>query len=1073
MKVPFRFIGYSFLITLIGAVNAAPDASLYEGLRAREIGPAAVSGRIAAIDVVAVNPNRIIIGAATGGVWISNNGGLNWEPVFEDQPVASIGALAINQDNPDIIWVGTGESNVRNSTSVGAGIYKSIDGGKTWSLSGLANSERIDRIALHPHDPDTAYVAALGTLWGPNAERGVYKTVDGGETWQRILYVDETTGATDIKMDPANPNKLYAAMWQFRRWPYQFKSGGPGSGIYISKDAGKTWQQRAEEDGLPAGELGRTVFGISPAEPKRIYALIEAEKSALLVSADGGDKWEKVNEEYNVSDRPFYYSEITVDPNDANHVFNIATFIRESIDGGKTFTQNPLIACCESSNTVHIDSHAFWINPADSDHMIVGNDGGIAITRDRGVTWRYVRNLPLSQFYHIAVDNDHPYHVYGGLQDNGSWRGPAEVWENAGIRNLHWQEVGFGDGFDTLPMPDDSSSGYVMSQGGYLSRWNLTTGEQRLIKPDPPSSDIELRFNWNSGIAIDPFDANTVYYGSQFLHKSSDRGASWTTISGDLTSNNPEVQLYKESGGLTYDVTAAENYTTIFAVAPSKLEQGLIWVGTDDGRVHITRNGGEDWQRVNERVRGLPDGAWAAMITPSPHDAGTAFMAFDDHRRGNMNTYLFKVENYGQRWTSLSTAEISGYALSVLQDVKDPDLLFAGTEFGLYVSSDGGKGWFKFTAGVPTVSVMDMAIQERESDLVLGTHGRSIFVIDDFSALRNLNDEDFSARFKMLSATDGQHYVAAQTPSTRFTGSGEYRASNEPYGVMLTFMANGKDLKHPDPDRDRERAIEQRKNSKTADLTDDDSEIVIKIEVRDSLGAVVRNFEATPTQGINRITWGMTHDGVRAFPSDEPPESDVLPEGVEVPPGKYKVTMTLVGATEEVEPITSDVMTIKDPRSSFSQADIELQYKTMLDLQGLQERAVQLVEKIVRARADIDTIKKLIEQRGDGGVNNLTSLTEDADKVIEQLNELESLIRVPDQTKGFVYSDDKMIAHIEMAQYYVGSSRDAPSAAANSYVDTATRETASVSSIVSAYFENEFTAFRDSVRAAGIGLLNQ
>jgi photosystem II stability/assembly factor-like uncharacterized protein len=611
-----------------GLTLAALDPDLLGGLSARTLGPAAVGGRIAAIDAVASDPNRIVIGAATGGVWISDNGGVTWEPVFDNETVASIGAIAINQSNPDIIWVGTGESNVRNSTSIGGGVFKSVDGGQSWRLMGLANSERIDRIALHPTNPDIAYIAAMGTLWGPNSERGVYKTVDGGETWQQILYVDQQTGATDIKMDPGNPDKLYAGMWQFRRWPYFFKSGGPGSGMYISYDAGKSWSQKTEEDGLPKGELGRMVFGISASEPKRVYALVEAEKSALIVSNDGGEQWSKANEEYNVTVRPFYYTEIAVDPLNANRIYNIDTRLRESIDGGKTFEFNEVINCCASGNTFHIDNHAFWINPNDSRHMIVGSDGGIGITHDRGETWRFVRNLPLAQFYHIAVDNDHPYHIYGGLQDNGSWRGPSEVWENAGIRNLHWQEVGFGDGFDTIPDPEYSRRGYVMSQGGNLSRWDLDTGEQRSIRPDPQAPDVDLRFNWNAGFAQDPFDPATIYYGSQYLHKSEDRGETWTAISDDLTSNDPEMQTFRESGGLTYDVTAAENYTSIVAVAPSKQEQDLIWVGTDDGRVHVTRDGGQNWNRIDGRARGVPEGAWVPMIAPSPHEPGAAFVHY-------------------------------------------------------------------------------------------------------------------------------------------------------------------------------------------------------------------------------------------------------------------------------------------------------------------------------------------------------------------------------------------------------------------------------------------------------------
>ena len=1061
------------LTTIATAAAAAPNAKLLAGLEARTLGPAAMSGRIAAIDVVLSNPKRIVIGASTGGVWISNNGGLNWEPVFDDQPVASIGALAINQRNPDIIWVGTGESNVRNSTSVGGGIYKSVDGGESWQLMGLPDSERIDRIALHPDDPDVAYVAALGTLWGPNEQRGVYKTVDGGASWQRILYVDDTTGATDIKMDPVNPDKLYAAMWQFRRWPYQFKSGGPGSGLYVSSDGGANWEQRTEEDGLPSGELGRIVFGLSHSEPKRVYALVEADESALVVSTDGGRHWETVNSDYNVADRPFYYSEIAVDPNDANRVYNIATRVRVSIDGGRTFAYNPVIDCCAPGNTIHIDNHAFWINPDDSQHMIVGNDGGIAITQDRGDTWRYVRNLPLAQFYHIAVDNDYPYNIYGGLQDNGSWRGPSEIWESGGIQNLHWQEVGFGDGFDTLAYPDNPRAGYAMSQGGFLTNWNLDTGEQRLIRPDPPTADVELRFNWNAPIAIDPFDPDTVYYGSQFVHKSTDRGMSWTTISGDLTTNNAEHQLYKESGGKTYDVTAAENYTTLFSIAPSKVQQGVIWAGSDDGRMHITQNGGESWTEINTRVRGVPAGAWVAMIAPSPHAAGTAFVTFDDHRRGNMNTYVYRVDDFGRRWTPLHDDNIDGYALSVLQDPVDPDLLFVGTEFGLYASLNGGGEWFKYTAGVPTVSVMDMAIQEDETDLVLGTHGRSIYVIDDYSALRNLNDDDFDARFRLLSVTDGQQYTASMSPSSRFTGSGEFRADNEQYGVLLTFMASGDDLPHPDDDAERERLIAKRNAADgDEDASDDDSPIV-RIEVEDSGGEVIRSFEYELHQGINRAAWDMTRDGVRPMPGGEEPESDVLPSGISVPPGTYPVTMMLKNVEGDVEPITTDVVVKGDPRSPYTAEQIAQNYAAMMEIDDLQYKAVTAMERIVAARDGVTAIKSMIDKHEQAKHNDTyIELSEQADAINERLNELEELVRVPPETTGIVYEDDKLTSIINMAQFYVGSTYDAPNASSRHYVDKARRATARISAEIDDYIGSDVAAFRDAVARSDIGLLS-
>ncbi len=1082
-----RLSRFTVLLLLSFSLSAGFDPDLLQGLAARSIGPASVSGRITAIDALESDPNHIVIGAATGGVWISTNGGLTWTPVFDDQPVASIGALAINQSNPDIIWVGTGEGNTRNSTSIGGGLFKSVDGGRSWKLLGLANTERIHRIALDPHNPEIAYVAALGTLWGENTERGIFKTVDGGMSWGKVLYVDERTGGTDVKIDPFNPDKIYAAMWQHRRWPYFFKSGGPGSGMYISWDGGASWTRKTEDDGLPEGELGRITFAPSAAEPGRVYALVEAKKSAMVRSTDGGDSWNRANEQFDIAVRPFYYNEVTADPENPERVYNIASLLSVSIDGGKTFTNNPVIACCEPSNTIHIDNHAFWINPADPRQLIIGNDGGIAISHDRGETWRFVRNLPLSQFYHVAVDNDNPYHVYGGLQDNGSWRGPAEVWDIGGIRNLHWQEVGFGDGFDTLPDPQNSRAGYVMSQGGYLLRWNLDTGEQRLIRPDPQPLDADLRFNWNAGLAQDPFDPATIYYGSQFLHKSTDRGNSWTVISPDLTSNDPAMQTFRTSGGITPDVTAAENYTTIVAVAPSPIEQNTLWLGTDDGRVHITRDGGKTWDRIDGGAKGVSAGAWVPMITPSPHDAGTAFVVFDDHRRSDMKPYVFRVENYGSSWKSIVTPDISGYALSVLQDPQDPNLLFIGTEFGLFISADAGSSWTRFSAGLPTASVMDMTIQQRENDLVLGTHGRSIYIIDDYSALRGLKPADFAKRLAILSATTGQQYTATMPPSTRFTGSSEFRGDNEPYGVMITFMASGSDLPHPDKDAEKTRKAALRdaasgeavtESALAANKTDAAKLPKVSVVVTDSEGVAIRHFTQAVVQGLNRLTWDQSHDGVRAMPGLIPPEPDAdLPAGVEVPPGNYQVSISLDEAGKATVEDSISVTVSADPRQAVNAGQRAAHYQSMLALQELQAATVSAVEFIVRTRSDLDTVDRLIAQQNDAAKNaggddaSLEKLTEQSASMRKSLDAVEAKFRAAPDTRGIIYTDDQVDSRIGLAQAYVGSSPEAETQAASAYVKLAQQSLASAQADMSSLIGGELAAFRSAVSAAGISLL--
>ncbi len=1050
------------------------DGDLFAGLKARLVGPAGMSGRIAAVDSLASDPNFIVVGASTGGLWISHNGGLNFTSVFDDQPVASIGAVAINQQVPDIIWVGTGEGNTRNSTSIGRGLYKSLDGGKTFQLMGLENVERINRIALDPTDPNTAYVAALGTLWGPNEDRGLYKTTDGGKTWSKILYVDTTTGATDVRMDPSNPNKLFASMWQFTRKPYEFKSGGPGSGMYVTHDGGETWRQLREEDGLPKGELGRSAFAIAASDPNVVYALVEAKKSALIRSDDGGRSWKTVNDDYDINDRPFYYNDLAVDPTNPNHVFRVGSRVKESIDGGKTFTFIEAIACCAASNTVHIDTHAWWINPKDPRHMIDGNDGGIAITHDGGKTWRFVENLPLAQFYHIAVDDAVPYNIYGGLQDNGSWRGPSEVFENGGIRNFHWREVGFGDGFDTLADPEIENQGYTMSQGGNLTRWNLNSGEWRFIRPPAPDAETELRFNWNAGFAIDPFNPATIYYGSQFLHKSTDRGLTWEVISGDLTTNNPDWQTYKQSGGLTPDVTAAENFTSIIAVAPSPVKEGVIWIGTDDGRVHVTQDGGKTWESVEGRARGVPDNTWVPMIAPSPHDASVAFIAMDNHRRSDMTPYLFRVERYGQRWRKLATDDLDGYVLSVLQDHIDPNLLFVGTEFGLYVSLDGGDSFDKFTAGIGTLSVMDMAIQKRENDLVLGTHGRAAWVIDDYSALRNLSSDDFDARFKFLSAGDGQQYDPNQTPASRFPAHGEFRAENEAYGVLLTFMASGDDLPHPDADKDKDRKAANRKADKDEDAGESDSDKAdakpnpdkgkVVITVADAAGNTIRTFKADVHQGINRVVWNMRQDGLQAPPPAKPRKDKTLPAGLEVVPGTYHFTLAFDG-----EEATAEAAVLKDPRTLYSDAARTANFAARVAVQDLQKRAFDALETMADTRRDIATILTLVKDADNDVAKDIKKQAQALEKSVKAL---EDKIRIRPKTRGIVYRFGRVLSDIGRAGFYVGSTWDAPNQAAIQAQALATASLEAVEAEIAALYAGDVADFKSAVDAAGIGLLN-
>ena len=1069
------------------SASAAIDTDLLSGIKVRNIGPAATSGRISDIEAVISNPNIVYASASSGGVWKSENAGLKWTPIFEHEEYASTGAIAINQAIPDIVWLGTGEGNVRNSVSIGGGIYKSIDAGKHWTKMGLANTEHINRIALHPTNPDIAYVAALGTLWSENKDRGIYKTIDGGKTWQKILFVDNTTGATDIKMDPSNPNKLYASMWQFRRWPDRFESGGPGSGLFISLDGGETWQEKTTADGLPEGDLGRITLDIAESQPNTVYALVEAEKSALMRSDDGGNSWRTVNNEVGVADRPFYYSEIEVDPNNPDVIYNIATFIRRSIDGGKTFSKIEKVDCCATGNTIHIDNHSLWINPKDSKHLILGNDGGVAITQDKGDSWRFVQNLAISQFYHIRVDDAHPYNIYGGLQDNGSWRGPAEVWDSAGIRNLHWQEIGFGDGFDAMPFPDDVTKGYSQSQGGYLNRWDITTGEQSLIMPPPPNADTELRFNWNAGLAQDPFNQDTIYYGSQFVHKSTDRGETWQVISADLSTNNPDFQRYKDSGGLTPDVTAAENNTAIITIAPSPIKQGVIWVGTDDGRIHVTQDGGKTWKSVEKKARKAPKNAFIPHITPSLYNADEAFIVFDDHRRGDMKPYIFKASKYGSKFTNLTAKNIKGYALSVQQDHVDENLLFLGTELGLYASTDAGDSWFKYD-NVPTVSVMDMAIQQRENDLVLGTHGRSIIVIDDYSALRGLSEKSFKAPLKLLNVADGQQYVTNRAPSSRFWGDAAYVGENEVYGVTLTFMASGEHLVHSDEDKEKSRLIAKaaKKKAEKAKADKSSNEDKAKKEkpelsdkariiVKNSQGEVVRTFVSKVKQGVNRIAWGLESDGALNMPGDEPKEDkDILSPGPEVVPGTYSITVKL-----NDHEFTTSANVLKDPRFQVSTQDLTASYNLQHQAVDMYSTLTKAAHALVDSKKDVELIKamsdKALEKLGktaNKDANPAANLSKEAEALIKKIAELDKSLRSIPKTNGIVDESYKVSSKIFTAWGYVGSRYGKPSPTAELYLAQGKEALQKGVTEVNNFLSQDVAKFKQQYQQSGLGLLN-
>ena len=1092
------------LLTAVVPLHAQQiDPELLAGMKARAIGPAGMSGRVAAVAGLPSDPATVYVGAATGGVWKSTNGGLTWKALFDDQPVHAIGSIAVHPANHDIVWVGTGEGNVRNSVSVGNGIYKSLDAGRTWTHLGLEATERINRILPHPSDTNVAYVCAQGRLWGENPERGVFKTTDGGKTWDHILSADEKTGCSYMAMDPSNPDKLIVGMWQFRRWPYFFKSGGPGSALQITVDGGKTWKKYTEEDGLPKGELGRIGVAFSPSNPEIVYALVEAKKSALLRSDNGGESWSKVNTETNITGRPFYYSDLRVDPEFPNRVYLIQSTVRVSDDGGKTVrTLVPFFAA-------HPDHHTMWINPTDPRHILVGNDGGVSISRDRGRTWRFVRNLPLAQYYHVHVDMDKPYNIYGGLQDNGSWRGPSTLREGGfggGIRNHHWTMVGFGDGFDTSPDPEDSMRGYGMSQGGNLYRWNLRNGEQLNLRPADPD-DEQLRFNWNAGFAQDPFDPATIYYGSQYVHKSADRGESWTIISPDLTSNKPEWQTFNKSGGITLDVTTAENFTTIITIEPSAVQQGVIWAGTDDGRLHVTRDAGQNWQSVEKNVKGVPANTWIPHVTPSKFDAATAFVVFDNHRRSDINTYVFKTTNYGRSWTQLTTDGVRGYALKVEQDPVKQDLLFLGTEFGLWVSLDGGQNWFQWKHGVPTASAMDMVIHPREHDLVIGTHGRALFVLDDISPLRSLSADTLKEPVHLFNIPDGQQYRPVSAPGELFPGQGEFRGATRPYGAIFTVSFNFDDLPHPNEKIERERKEKKRQEARDKGEEKkeepEESEQAQRgpgrrgggggpgepggrgpqgpqatIEITDADGKVIRTFKRAVKLGINRITWNLRRDGFkRPGRQQQSPSPFRQQGGPEVLPGTYGVRVKYKKETAE-----GTVTVLADPRYNISAADRQAKMHTLIKAGRLQEAVAEAVNRILDTRSDIDlvlkkaTAQKKKEENQESGDeadkkdDPLQPLRKAARELKKALTDLEKRLWTPPNQKGISDRSANVMSRVRRASGSLSSSWGAPNPNQLANLRRAEKEVGEAIAEVNKLFEEKVAAFRQQVNELNIEL---
>ncbi|HEV7671135.1 MAG TPA: glycosyl hydrolase [Thermoanaerobaculia bacterium] len=904
------------------------DSNTFGGLTARAIGTATTSGRIAAIDAVATDPLTIYVGSASGGVWKSTDGGIAYKPIFDEQTM-SIGAIRVDPSNPKTIWVGTGESWTRNSTSYGDGVYKSTDGGDNWQKMGLADSERIARIQVSPKDSNTVWVCATGHLWNANEERGVFKTIDGGKTWKKTLYANPDTGCSDLSVDPQDPRVVYAGMWTFRRTAWSFSSGGPGSGLYKSTDGGDTWKPVG--NGLPAGLKGRVAVALAPSRPSVVYALVESESTALYRSDDSGGSWAEVNAAFNLQVRPFYFAHLIVDPTDFNTIYKPGLSLTLSQDGGKTFSSGGF------GGGPHSDHHALWVDPRDPKLLILGTDGGVYISYDQGTRWRFVGALPVSQFYHVTYDMERPYNVYGGLQDNGSWMGPSEA--PGGIRNKHWQNIGSGDGFWAMRDSADADYVYSESQGGSIIRLNIKTGESRDIKPSPGTGDPDYRFNWNTPIAQSPTRPGVLYLGGQFLFQSLDHGESWTKISPDLTTNDPAKQKQGQSGGLSIDNSSAENHTTIFTIAESPLDPNQIWVGTDDGNVQLTRDGGKTWTNRVKNVTGLPKNAWVSTLEPSPYEAGTAFATFDNHTTGDMKCYVYETTDFGQTWKSLATDAIAGYAHVVRQDPVNPSLLFVGTELGLYLSVDRGATWARFTGNLPKVAVRDIAIHPRDGDLLLATHGRGIYIVDDLTPIRQLTPEIRNAEVAFLPARPAVQKIEAGIQE--FAGDDEFSGENPDDSAQIVYYL--------------------KKRHVIGEL---------KIEVFDSAGKLLATLPAGKRKGINRVPWSMR------LPAPKLPAATSLVisggnsfEGPRVPPGAYTIKLTKGGET-----LTEEIRVVSDPRAKHTPEDRAAQYAAALEAYDSLATLTYVVETLADVRAQADA-KAAESKPGDPAKKPLEALS--------------------------------------------------------------------------------------------------
>ncbi|MDX1476871.1 MAG: glycosyl hydrolase [Saprospiraceae bacterium] len=948
------------------------ESTAFNGLKFRELGPALTSGRISDFAMHPDNEKVYYVAVSSGGVWKTTNAGTTFTPIFDSQGSYSIGCVTVDPNNPSIVWVGTGENNNQRSVAYGDGLYKSEDGGASWKNVGLKESEHIGNIIVHPHNSDIVYVAAIGPLWSAGGDRGVYKTIDGGETWEAVLTIDEHTGVNEVHMDPRNPDVLYAAAFQRARHVYTYLGGGPGSGIYKSTDGGASWNKAMK--GLPGVDLGRIGMAISPANPEVIYAIVEAAqgKSGFYRSTNRGASWEKRGGFVTSGN---YYQEIIADPVDPDKVYAMDTWMKVSDDGGKSFRN-------VGEDTKHVDNHCMWIDPEDTDHWLVGCDGGIYETWDAAQTWHFKPNLPIIQFYKVAVDNSEPfYYIYGGTQDNFSMGGPSRMVSANGIANEDWFITHGGDGFESQVDPENPNIVYVQSQYGVLARYDKQSGEEVGIQPQARKGEDAYVWNWDAPLSISAHAAGRVYFAANKLFRSDNYGNDWQVISDDLTAqiNRNELEIM----GRVWSIDAvAKNrstspYGAIVAFSESPIDEDLLFVGTDDGLIQRTVNGGAEWTRI-EGIEGVPPNTYVNAVWASQHDPQVVYACFNNHKRGDFKPYVYKSTDQGNTWTNISAnLPERGSTYAIGEDHVDPNLLFVGTEFGVFFTNDGGSNWKQLKAGVPTIAVRDLAIQTRENDLVLGTFGRGFFVLDDYSSLRASKEADLAAAAHLFPVRDALQFERAYPlglPGKSFQGDSYWQGDNLGAEALFTYYIKDEIKSLTEQRREAEKELAKEGKDVHYPTYDalkaerDEEDPALYFTVRDDAGNIVRKLETRHGTGVQRIKWDLRtapKDPISLSSSSFYNPFSGRDEGTLVAPGTYSVTMSLWrdGAMQDLAgPVSFEVIPLNNTTMPARDREALAAFKAKVTelsraVQGTQRAMGQVDNELRHIRKAIDRVE--------------------------------------------------------------------------------------------------------------------